>query len=133
MADLNQTMRIKWLFLNKSFTDLIAGEYGNGDANTEAITHLVFPSATFALTEKTCWTKNGEIGTCLNVRACYPLFNLSSGSFDGRYATCNYMSFGKQVPIKFLPNLKLHLPTIRISFTEFAAHWNLTLPPKSQM
>lgn len=61
------------------------------------------PSSTFVMTDRSCWTLDGKLGTCGSVRSCYPNFKLPELSnletwVLGIRGTCNYVeSDGRQV------------------------------------
>lgn len=62
---------------------------------------LVLPSGTFLMTERSCWTSQGQLGTCGSLRSCYPNIklenNMESWIFGGR-STCVFSDHdGRQV------------------------------------
>lgn len=64
----------------------------------------VLPSGTFLMSERTCWTSQGQMGTCGSLRSCYPniqlQYNFESLIFGGR-STCVFTDHtGRQVIFK---------------------------------
>lgn len=61
------------------------------------------PGGTFYLSDRTCWTPEGKLGTCGSFRSCYPSEKLPSGEDDvaawiSTRGTCRYSEpDGKQV------------------------------------
>ena len=72
---------------------------------SENVASRVFPSGTFLMTDSSCWTPDGKLGTCSNLRSCYPDTKLSPTTTMDLWllsarATCIHSDSDKRQVIK---------------------------------
>lgn len=87
----------------------------------------VLPGGTFLIADRSCWTPDGQFGTCTSMRSCYPNTRLPSQKDLDSWllsarATCAFVeSDGRQVT-SFL-FLNFHIPNSTLNFSRNNLHF----------